>query len=138
MDHSCAELLRDHTPFRQPPQAEVRTGQSCRPAVRAVRNAARHRWGLRHAPIASTAGIPWTHPPVPAGHSHAAKRPLLLALLPPGTTAPAYRDGTHRTSWWPVACLLAGQVAALPAELAAFLHSYLQEWLPDGQHALDW
>jgi len=29
-------------------------------------------------------------------------------------------------------------VAALLAELAAFLHSYLQEWLPDGQHALDW
>lgn len=136
VDRSCAEvLLHDHTLFWQPPQTEVRTGQSFRSAVR---NAARHWWGLPHAPIASTTGIPWTHPHVPADHRHAPQRHLLLVLLPPDAPRPHPGPGAHRTSWWPIARLLAGEVATRPAELAAFLDGYLQGWLPDGQHALDW
>ncbi|WP_030595751.1 hypothetical protein [Streptomyces anulatus] len=71
-----------------------------------------------------------------ADHHHAVNRRLLLVLLPPGTPRPG--PGTHGMSWWPVARLLAGEVATRPAELGAFLDGHLQGWLPDGQHGLAW
>ncbi|MEV5199548.1 hypothetical protein [Streptomyces sp. NPDC053720] len=136
VDRSRAEvLLCDHTLFWQPPLTEVCTGQSSRSAVR---DAARHWWGLGHAPVAGTVGVPWTHPPAQADHPHAVKRRLLLVLLPPGTPRPCPGPGTPGMSWWPVARLLAGEAATRPAELAAFLDGYLQGWLPDGQHGLAW
>ncbi|MGQ4713574.1 hypothetical protein ACUN22_07810 [Streptomyces anulatus] len=66
------------------------------------------------------------------------ERRLLLILLPPGTPRPTAAPGAHHASWWPITRLLAGEAATRPAELAAFLDGYVQGWLPDGQHALDW
>ncbi|MEV0886422.1 hypothetical protein AB0J03_21640 [Streptomyces microflavus] len=135
VDRSQAEvLLHDHMSFWQPPHVEVRAGQSCRSAVR---DAARHWWGLPDAEVATTVGIPWSRTPEPEDHDRAERR-LLLVLLPPGALRPAAGPGARNASWWPITRLLAGEVVTRPAELAAFLDGYLQGWLPDGQHALDW
>ncbi|RPK62483.1 hypothetical protein EES44_16925 [Streptomyces sp. ADI96-15] len=136
VNRSPAEvLLLDHGSFWQPPQVLVGANQSCRSAVR---DAARHWWELPDPRIADSVGTRWSRTAARTDHRRVERR-LLLVLLPPGTPRP-HADGpaTTRVSWWPVTRLLAGEVITRPAELAAFLDGYLQGWLPDGQHALDW
>ncbi|MGW0645872.1 hypothetical protein [Streptomyces badius] len=127
-------LLHDHASFWQPPQVRVNAGQSCRSAVR---DAARRWWQLTDPRIGHSVGAPWAPTSTRPDRGRVERR-LLLVLLPPGTPRPHTGPLTARAFWWPVTCLLAGDVVTRPAELGVFVDGYLQGWLPDGQHALDW
>ncbi|MBT2429724.1 hypothetical protein J7F02_30030 [Streptomyces sp. ISL-112] len=128
-------LLHDHTSFWQSPQVRVNAGQSCRSAVR---DAARRWWQLADPRIGDCVGVPWSRPPELPGRGPVERRRLVLVLLPPGIPRPHAGPAATPASWWPVTRLVNGEVPTRPAELAVFLDGYLQGWLPDGQHALDW
>ncbi|WP_405438125.1 hypothetical protein [Streptomyces anulatus] len=135
VNRSPAEvLLHDHTSFWQPPQVWVGGGRSCRAAVR---DAARRWWELSDPRVAESVGTPWSRTPEITRHSGVERR-LLLVLLPPGAPRPHTGPAVTPASWWPITRLLAGDVITRPAELPAFLDGYLNGWLPDGQHALNW